>query len=103
MKLITLYVLCFIGGFWVLRYIVWPIIESIVFGHISHILSLINIDWAKTKWTKKSVLWLFVNPWEEAFDRLLGNGIYTSSIIIGDLEYIPPFKIKKKNRGANNG
>jgi hypothetical protein len=94
MKIIIIF-LAILGGIQIIKYIVWPILESIIYGHICHLLTLLNINWRKTKWTPRAIACVLFGQWRQSLERLGGRDTYTSEIQQGNWRYRPPFSLKK--------
>lgn len=102
MHLIILVLAC-IGAIWLLCVIVLPIIEAIIFGHITHVLSLLNIEWRKTKWSWKVIRYVLFHQWINTRDRLVGLDMYTTELTIGNWWYEPPFKLRRFKQHDDKG
>lgn len=95
--------LALVGAWVVGRFVLWPVAEAIIYGHVLHFMQAIQIRFTSVDWRTVIIglpmlaLYLVVNPWRLAWGRLFGAEAYVTEITVERLTYIPPFYVKRHN------
>lgn len=88
----VIWVCAAIGAIWILVYLVWPLVEAVIYGFMSCLVTLLAV---RVKWTWKTWRWILCMPWVSAWRRLTRD-CYVTEIEQRGWVYRPPFHLHKR-------